>query len=807
MLRDCLKDVRFGLRQFARTPVLTAIALITLALGVGANTAVFSLLDTYLLENLPVKDPKQLRTVAVVSRTASMTNVPFELFEQLRPSKSLSGVFAFWTMQMNLDSGNETDRILAQMVSGDYYSTLGVRAQIGRTIQDSDVTHHEPVAVISHTFWVRHFGADPAAIGKALNLNGIPTVVIGVTAPEFFGTDRGVSPDITIPLEERRLANIWTTVRLKPGADEKQALAEVEVALQRALLAMRPRLERYRESEREEVLTLHAALLPGSKGLGFARMAYLPSLKILIVLCGMVLLIACVNIANLLLARSISRSSELGVRIALGADSFRLVRQMLTESALLAVAGTAMGIGCAFWMHRGLVRLLMNESELQALPFRLNLHMLAFAAGMSVLTGLLFGIIPALRASQIDAWSLLKSDAHSSNSFRLGFAKGLIIMQVGTAMLLLVGSGLLVRTFQNLSAIDSGLEVRNMVMMTVGFNPKEYSAASVPELYQQLVSQVAEASGVRSVTLGADSAFSGGGWNKSVWVEGQPAERDQTTNFNVVGPRFFSTTGIPLLSGREFTANDRRGQPPVVIVNETFAKRFFPGRNPIGMHLGDEGPTSTYKYEVIAVVADSHNRSLRRPLEPKLYQPLLQDDYASSVVLHIRTDGNNPLVSELARNAVRALHRNVPVYDVSTIGAQVDLALRQERMMAVISGFFGVLALFLTSIGVYGVIAYAVVRRTKEIGIRIALGAAPNKVRRIVLRDTLGLVIAGTIVGIPAAIAGGRALKEALWGVAPQDPLTISVCGLMLLLTGCIAAYIPARRAAKLDPIAALRAE
>lgn len=807
LVRDCLEDIRFGLRQFARTPVLTVIALITLALGVGANTAVFSLLDAYLLQDLPVKNPHELRTVAVVSPTAMMRNVPFELFEQLRSSKSFSGVFAFWTMQMNLDSGNETERVLAQMVSGDYYSTLGVRARIGRTIQETDVALHEPVAVLSYPFWVRHFGANPAAIGKTLNVNGIPTVVIGVTGPSFFGTDRGVSPDITIPLQERRLANIWTTVRLKPGADEKRSLAEVEVALQRALLAIRPRLERYRDSDREEILTMHAALLPGSKGLGYARIGYLPSLRILIVLCGMVLLIACVNIANLLLARSISRSNEMGVRIALGAGGFRLARQMLTESALLAVAGTAIGIGCAFWMHRGLVLLLMDEFALQALPFTLNLHMLAFAAGVAIITGLLFGIAPALRASQMNALPLLKSDPHSATTLRLGFAKSLIVVQVGMAMLLLVGSGLLVRTFRNLGAVDPGLQVRNMVMMTVSFNPKEYPAASVPELYQQLVSRVADVPGVKSVALGADSAFSYGGWNKSVWAEGQPPERDQTTNFNVVGPGFFSTTGIPVVSGREFTAHDRRGAELVVIINETFANRYFPGRNPIGMHLGDEGATSTYKYEVIGVVADSRNRSLRRPPEPKVYQPLLQDDFASGVVLHIRTNGNDPLVSDLVRNEVRALHQNVPIYDVSTLGAQIELALRQERMMAVISGFFGVLALFLTSIGVYGVIAYAVVRRTKEIGIRIALGATPNKVRQMVLRETLRLVIAGTIMGIPAAILGGRALKAALFGVAPQDPFTISFCFVVLMLAGCVAAYIPARRAAELDPMAALRTE
>ncbi|MGE5109796.1 MAG: ABC transporter permease [Acidobacteriaceae bacterium] len=807
MLRDCLEDVRFGLRQFARTPVLTAIALVTLALGVGANTAVFSLLDSYLLQDLPVKNPQQLRTVAVVSHTSLMTNVPFELFEQLRPSKSFSGVFAFSSMQMNMASGDKTDRVLVQMVTGDYYSTLAVRARIGRTIQESDVTRHEQVAVISHPFWVRHFGADPAAIGKTLNLNGIPTVVIGVTAPDFFGTDRGVCPDITIPLEERRLANIWTTVRLRPGVDEKQALAEIELALQRALMEIRPRLERYRESDREEILTMHAALLPGSRGMGYAKRSYLPSLQILIVLCGMVLLIACGNIANLLLARSISRSTEMGVRIALGAGGLRLVRQMLTESALLAVTGTAMGIGCAFWMHRGLVLLLMNEFALEALPFTLNSHLLAFAAGMAILTALLFGIIPALRASQTDAWSLLKSDAHSPNGFRLGFAKGLIIIQVGVAMLLLVSSGLLVRTFRNLSAVDPGLEVRNMVMMTVSFNPKEHSAASVPEFYQQLASRVAEVPGVKSVALGADFAFSYGGWNKAVWVEGQPAERDQTTNFNVVGPAFFSTSGIPLISGREFTTYDRRGKERVVIVNETFAKRYFRGRNPIGMHLGDEGATSTYKYEVIGVVADSRNRSLRLPPEPKLYQSLLQDDFVSGVVLHIRTDGNNSLVGDLVRNEIRTVYRNVPVYDVSTLGAQIELALRQERMMAMISGFFGVLAVFLTSIGVYGVIAYAVVRRTREIGIRIALGASPGKVRQMILRETLGLVIGGAVVGIPAAIAGGAALKAALFGVAPQDPATIAVCFLVLLVAGCIAAYVPAHQASELDPMEALRAE
>jgi predicted permease len=812
LLRDCVRDIRYSWRLLAATPLVTCVAVLTLAVGIGANAAIFSLLDTALLQTLPVHDPGKLRTVEVVTRSgAQMSNVPSEFFNELRKDpQSFSGVFGFYREEANFDAGGDIDRVLVQTVSGGYYSTLGVPSFLGRTIDEQDERNRQRVAVLSYSFWSKRFGGDPAIVGKTINLSGVPTEVIGVTPPAFFGTDEGVSPDITIPFDNPiELANVWATVRLKAGVSDKQAQAEADVALQRALELMRPGLANYRESDREEILTQRAVLTRGDRGLGDALDSYTALLQTLMLLSGVVLLIACVNIANVLLARFTARTHEIGVRLALGASRRRLVRQFLTESALLSAMAAVAGFVLAFWMQRALVLLLMDDEARQAIHFTLNAHVLAFSGGAAIVTLLLFGLVPALRATKVEAVALMRQDSHGARWSRSVLAKGLIVVQIAASLMLLSGAGLLVRSFSKLTALHIGVPVEKILIMTIGLGWREYQQTYPSSVYQEIVERVQGVPGVRSAALGANSVFSSGDWVKSVWVEGQPPEKGQIAGFNVVGPGFFSTAGIPLVRGREFSPRDAVGAPKVVIINEAFAKQYFAEQNPIGWHLGDEGEKSTFKYEVIGVVADTRNMFLKKAPGPVLYQPLLQDEHgdAGNVVLHVRTRGNPKLILDRVRGEIRALNPHVPVRDVMTLSERLSLAQRPDRMMAILASFFGSLALLLTAMGIYGVIAYAVGRRTKEIGVRLALGATPANVLGMIVRETLMLVAAGAALGLPLALVCTRVLKSMLFGVEPQDPITAAACLGVLLMAGLAAGYLPARRAALLEPVSALRTE
>ncbi|HKW65079.1 MAG TPA: ABC transporter permease [Candidatus Acidoferrum sp.] len=811
-LRDCIRDVGYSWRQFAAARVVTGVAVLTLAVGIGANAAIFSLLDTALLQTLPVHDPQSLRTVRVVMRSGiGISNIPSELFNELRKeTQSFSGVFAFYRDETNFDTGGDIEQVPLQTVSGGYYSTLGVRSFLGRTIDDQDEKNRQRVAVLSYSFWAKRFGGDPAVIDKTIYISGVPTEVIGVTPPGFFGTDEGASPDITVPFDNPiELSDVWATVRLKAGVSDAQAEAEANVALQRALELMRPGLANYRASEREEILTQRAKLTRGERGLGYALDAYTTPLRTLMLLSGVVLLIACVNVANVLLARFTARTREIGVRLALGASRRRLVRQFLTESASLSVIAAVAGIMLAFWMQRALIVLLMDEEARQAIHFTLNAHVLAFSAAAAIVTLLLFGLVPALHATKVDVLPLLKSEASGTRVSRLSLAKGLIVVQVAASVLLLSGAGLLVRSFIKLTALHPGMPVENMLVMRIGLSPREHQQAYPTSVYQELVERVRGVPGVMAATLGADFAFSSGGWWRDVWVEGQPPENGQMAGFNVVGPGFFSTVGIPLVQGREFSPRDAVGAPKVVVINEAFAKQYFPEQNPIGRHFGDQGEKSTFKYEVIGVAADTRSMFLKKAAVPFFYQPLLQDELpaAGDVVLHVRARGNPSLMMERVRGEIRALNPHLPVRDVMTLAERLSLAQRPDRMMAILASFFGSLALLLTAMGIYGVIAYGVGRRTKEIGVRLALGATPANVLGMIVRETLTLVGAGAILGLPLAFVCTRILKSMLFGVEPQDPITAVACIGVLLVAGLAAGYLPGRRAALREPVSALRTE
>lgn len=812
-IESLFQDLRYGLRVLGASPGFTAVAVLSLALGIGANTAIFSLMDAVLLKTLPVKDPQQLVQVIATWPGGWQSNVPWPVFEQIRRSpQSFSGVFAFYPRWLNLRADGGAERVLAQTVSGDYYSTLGVPAHLGRTLTSADEAQADssPAVVLSYAFWARRFGGDPAVVGKTVYLNGTAAIIIGVTPPDFFGADRAASPDITIPLGSREwYSQVWIMARLKPGVSAHQAEAEVDVCLQHALEFIRPHLKDEPARDREHFLSKRGGLLPADKGAAGLGLRYSEPLEVLIALTGLVLLIACANVANLLLARSAARSNEIGLRLAIGAGRGRLIRQLLTESMLLSVAGAALGVLFAFWVHRLLVGLLIGESAPTTLDFRVDYRVLAFTAGVSVLSGLLFGLAPALRATRLDLVSTLKRERRPAGAgFRLGLAKALLIGQVAASLLLLIGAGLFVRTLRNLRALDPGFSPESVLLVSVDAAQSGRHGAALSGLYGELIRRVEALPGVRSASLAGNDAF-GGGWSKTVWIQGRqyaPGE-NQNCPFNVVGPKFFATVGVPVLMGREFGLHDHLNSPKVAIVNETFARKYWPGENPLGRRFGDQGPASGGKYEVIGVVKDTRYGSLRGQIPPMVYHALLQQDEQDWFTLHTRTAGSPARMVSRIRQEIQAIDRNLPVYDVRTLTDQVSRSLRRERMFATLSSFFGLLALVLTCVGLYGVIAYAVARRTNEIGVRMALGAERSDVLWMVLRETLLLVLSGAAIGVPAALAATGAIKKMLFGLTATDPATIAVATAVLIAVGVFAGYLPARRAASLDPTAALRHE
>jgi predicted permease len=800
--------MRHALRTLAASPAFTIVCVLTLALGIGANTAIFSLLDQALLRRLPVRDPGQLRTALVVSRGGEVnSNVPSEFFDELgRAPRAFAGVFAYMRTEMNADAGADVERVLVEYVSGRYCSTLGVPMLLGRAIGDADEAASARVAVLSHRFWIRRFGGDPSVIGRTLALNGIPATVVGVTASGFSGTDPGVSPDVRVPLPTKSpFANLWVTVRLNPSATGPQAQAEAQAALDRALDRMRPGLARYRESDREWYLTLRAAFGPADRGLGNAMETYLEPLRILFLLSIGVLLIACVNVANLLLARALARTHEFGVRLSLGAGRLRLIRHVLAESVALAALGCAAGIAVAFVVHRALVTLLMRDLSHRLVEFRLDPHVLGFAMSLAAVTVLIFGSVPAVRATRVDVCASLRNATARGRGRRPALAKGLVAAQVAIALVLLLGAGLLLGTLQALGAVDTGVALDRMLTMKIGLSARETQRIESPRIYADIVARAKSVPGVADAALGWDYALGSASAGKSIWVEGQPAERSQGSAFNVVGPRFFSAAGIPIVLGREFTDADTAGARKVVVVNETWVRRYAGGRNPIGMHLGDEGAVSVMKYEIVGVVRDSRTVRLRQPARPTLYQALMQDDWASNAVLHVRTREDPRLAGDRVRAAIRALNPHLPVYDITTLDDRRSEALGRDRMMAALSAGLGGVALLLTVIGIYGVIAYSIGRRTSEIGIRMALGATSWSVRWLVLRETLVLAAIGAMAGVPLALAVVRVLKSTLFGVEPQDPATLAYSLFVLIAAAALGGWLPAWRAARLEPSVALR--
>jgi predicted permease len=810
LVESAARDVSYTVRTLRRRPIFAVVAVLTLALGIGANTAMFSVMDVMLLRALPVKNPQELvEFVRWHPDGSMMTNLPYAVFEHLRENTSvLSGIFAFTADTRVLRGGGASERFTLHEVSGGFFSTLGVNPLLGRAIDPNDVGPNAQgqVAVLSYPFWSRRFGRDPAVVGATVYLNGAPCTVIGVMPAGFFGVDRSQFPDMWVPLPTEPAYEVWVLGRLKPGVSIPHARAQLEPLFQRALESMRDRIKRWPAHDREAFLAQKLLVNPattGTSGLRWEYWEYSYTLKILLGMTGLVLLIACVNLANLLMARSAARAQEIGVRMAIGAGRRRILCQLLTENLVLALLGGVVGLLVAAGGHRLLVTFLVGNLERASLGFRLDGRLLAFGLAVSILTGLLSGVLPALRAAREGFLPAMHGASQLGGATRLPFARKLLAAQVALSLMLLIGAGLCVRSLRNLATTDLGLSRQNLVLMTV--DPSLSAAIrNRREFWIQLTERLAALPGVRSVSLAGDAVFGSGGWNQTIWIR-QPdgSEHDAGVAMNIVGPGFFETVGIPLLAGREFGWQDQEKSPPVAVVNRAFARRYFADENPLGKRFRN----SRTQFEIVGVIGDAKYGDVREQPRPMFYLPLFQYLQERPYQVHVRTAGDPAAPIAAMRREIQTMDQDISIDRVRTIKEVIHDLLQHDRMFALLASAFGLLALLLTSIGIYGVVAYQVARRTGEIGMRMALGAQRADVLWMVMRETLLVLVAGAALGLPAAVAVARVLRNLLFALAPSDPASIVTAAATLAVAGALAGFLPARRAASLSPMDALRHE
>jgi predicted permease len=826
-----LQDARFGIRMLARSPGFTAVAVTTLALGIGANTAIFSLIDAILLKTLPVSHPEQLVLLRWESPQAKTDYLPYPTFAQLRDSSHVfAGVFAFYNLGIATAVDGTPGMAAGQLVSGSYFSVLGVQAIAGRTFtsEEDRVPGGDPVAVISYRYWKRQFALNPAAVGKSITLNGHPFTIIGVTGPGFDGITVGDTREIWVPMmmqaqvmDGRSLLNdpkgwfFQIMARHKQGVGLEQATASLnlayqQIARQEAGGRLTPEMER-------DLANQKIVLLPASRGLSDLRERFTQPLLVLMALVGLVLLIACANVSSLLLARASARQKEIAVRAALGAGRVRLIRQLLTESLLLAALGGLVGLLFAHFGEDLLLALPLTNGRPLVITLGPDGTILIFTASVALMAAFLFGSAPAWNAARVELNAALNANTRSvvtgggNHQSRWGLRKLVVIGEVGLSLLLLAGAGMLVRSLLKLRDVNPGFNQDRVLLLWVDPTLVGYRGNRLLNLYKQFADAIATLPGVRSVSLSAVPPMSYRQWRTGVFVQGHlpGTNEDTTTPWNLISPDFFRTLEIPLLQGRDFTPRDGPTAPKAAIINEAMARFYFGNDSAVGKRLSFISPEGG-EIEIVGVVADTKYGSLREATPHMLYLPYFQPPSGSlgfGITLEIRTTGNPESVAGAVRQALRGVEGDVPILAFTTLAEEVNNSLAQERMVAGLSSFFGLLALVLASVGLYGVMAYTVAGRTGEIGIRMALGARRPEVLWMVLQESLEHVAMGVVLGVPLAFAFARLISSQLYGITNGDPLTICAAMALQASTAAVASYIPARRAAKVDPIVALRNE
>jgi predicted permease len=831
-----LQDIRYGIRMLLKKPGFTAVAVLSLALGIGANTAIFSLVDAMLIKTLPVQEPRQLvlfgkgedqgASIGPPNGNVDLFSYPYYRQAQQRTDvfSGVAGLLSMtWTVHGFVNSG-DIEQMEVQLVSGSYFPVLGVHAGLGRVLTEADDQNPggHPVAVVSYAWWQQRLGADPSVIGKTIKIDETTYNIVGVAPQEFFGTTVGSAPNLWIPLAmEKQLPpthwdgrnndnfrSLHLIARLKNGvtADQANAVANLQFKQYlRAIAGTQASPERLQEIEKAKF-----DLTPVSRGLSTLREQFSLSLKVLMGVVGLVLLIASANVANLLLAHGAARQREFAVRLAVGAGRWRLMRQLFTESALLVALGAIAGAALAWWGTRLL--LVMASDGPEALPLQVtpNIRVLAFTIGVSVLCAVIFGTAPALRASRIEPNTSLKGGKTSAfTTLRSPLAKAFVVAQVALSLLLLVGAGLFVRTLINLQRIPSGFNQENAMLFKVDTSATGYKEKDpkLPALLRDVEDKVKAIPGVQAASF-AFFTFHQGVWTSPAYTREQPdiPPANRSIRNNIVGPDFFAAMGIPLVQGRGFGAQDTVSSQKVAVISEAMAQRFFPNGSPVGKRFGIDGPNSTEAIEVIGVAKDAKFGSLTEEAKPIAFYPHAQlPDVLGNLV--VRFSGPSSAVVPQVRETIKQINRNLPVDDVVSLSDHIGRSLVQQKLIARLASFFGLLALLLACVGLYGVMSYGVARRTNEIGIRMALGARSHSVLWLVLREAVVLVVIGLVVGVLASLALTKTAASLLYELKPNDPLTIAMATIVLMMVALLAGYLPARRAARVDPMIALRDE
>ncbi len=839
-----LKDLRYAVRQFVRNPVFTVVAVLSLAIGIGANTAIFSIINAILLKSLPVRDPQEL--VILTNPNASGVSdglvsgernlLTYTEFLQLRDhATTLSGLCAAesqldrWQVHIG-DGGMEDAR--GRLVSEDYFSVLGIDPAIGRVFnaEDGKGMGQDPYIVISYDYWQRRFGGNTSALGTPVRLLNTSYTIIGVAEAGFRGETVGEKPDFWIPmmmelqimpgrdwLHEDMSKSMdkvmWLHAfgRLKPGVNRARAQSEIDVLFRGIIENGYPTT--LAPETRKAVLDQHLKLKDARTGAFDGRDDLSQQLLMLLAASGVVLLIACINVANLLLARATARFKEVGVRLSIGASRARLVRQFLTESLVLSALGGIVGTLVAWGASRGLVLLLAGNRDGLALSPGLDWRVLAFTAGVTFLTGLIFGLAPALRGTRVNVNDSLRDSGRgvTGGSGRLNLAKGLVTAQVALSLLLVAGAGLFLRTLWNLQSVGLGYPKEKLLMANVDGVTAGYKDAQLSILWRDLIDRLRALPGVQGATYSTNGLFSGSESGDQIEVEGftPQNDKDKGSRFDTVGPQYFSTVGIPLLLGREFGSQDTAASPHVCVINEAFAKKFFAGRNPIGRHVTEKFGDQRSVYEVVGVSRDARDHRLRGDIPPRFYIPADQfmQGPAQWANLEIRTAGDPEQMLGAIRKAILSVNDNLPIDSERPLSENVDRVNEQPRMVARLCTIFGMVALLLAATGLYGVLSYGVARRTNEIGIRMALGAGKGNVVGMILRETGIMVVIGVAVGVAATVGAARLVASQLYGLSGMDPLTLAAATGILAVVALIAGYIPAARAARVNPTQALRHE
>ena len=826
MIAQTLHDIKYSFRMLLKNPGFATVVVFTLALGIGANAAIFSLTDKVLLQSLPVQKPEDLVLLSTYDPKdgpeSGDDSFSYPMYQDLRDQNdAFSGVIAHGGAQMNVTYGEQSVRVNGELVSGNFFQTLGVSPWVGRlfTQEDDRTPGAHPVAVLSYAFWQSRFNKDLSLIGKTILINEYPVTVIGVTPPGFYGATLVSNPDVRVPLMMTPVFNpqpptrltrrshqwMYVMARRKEGVSNAQAQASLDVLYQR-IRESEAQSRSMSGSNLEKYMARRINLSPGAQGFQHLQTDFRKSLYLLFAATCVILLILCANLANLMLARTTVRSQEIAVRLALGAGRLRLLRQWLTEGLVLSLIGAMAGIFIAFWIRAGLLAFVPRDvhENLQSTSWRLY----GFILLTAIVIGVGFSLAPAIQAARqvVNPSFAAESRSFTSAGKLLSLRSALILVQIALSLPLLVSAGLLIRTLQNLRAIDTGFDKNDVLLASINPSLSGYSPEKSHVFYDELLRRTRSLPGVTAASLASDSPISGGWDRLGLVIEGYTPKEGERTSSDVtwVSTDYFKSLRIPLLLGRDFTDLDKRGSPKVAIVNEKMARHFFGTTDVIGKHIGLE---KTPDITIVGVVKDVTYTNLRENIRRHFYLPTTQEERLANLTLHIKATGDSQPVGAALRNEVKSLDPHLPLYDVKTLSEEINQSLIQERMVTWLTSAFGLVALLLTALGLYGVLTFSVARRTREIGIRVALGAQRRDVMRLVVTQGLLIVAVGIVLGLVVSYGLSKVIATLLFGVSPTNPWTLIAVTAGLFVISLFACYLPARRATKVDPLVALRYE